>query len=665
MELYRHNLKIFFSRSFFVVFLLHFIPGALNAQELNKYRGDYILQGDTTPGYAEFNYELKGSDTIKQGDFLFRSTVPEVESDYFMGIEFDGEYLDNRKNGNWTFKRSRFRPSGTPQIVNDHITYPATGTRYSVKAAFKNGLANNSWEVLSGKIDSGLCVDTAFWVIPHFDAGNLTGEFKGKTKLINLSGYFSDAGLITGEWVAEHKIEEKQIEEFRFYDNGILKRLFFLVDNERVEIDLPGFDIDVNLQSENLDTISIDNLYFRVILNSAQKANDKDLTAFIDSTNRLLYNAMSSVQTFNNRRIWKLIPGSDKAHFGRVVLKKYVLSKDEKDFAQTASRIVGNITEILKDFFDDAQIDISRHSFEDLSLQYETMKVYRQNIEELEEIVRVYNSDYIQYLDRTEFSSYLEPELKTGNSQIVYDFKDNTKSEHVEFADLNSTDKERLSQWVEYLEEVLEKVKEINKLSEERVEQFKKETKLNEAEKKLIVTRDTLLSLYNREEQPDTFNDFHFRITPKVRSFIKTKFDNYASLSVEGRLEEGEILLNCFKELVFLYDVLAEQPDKREKIDDLYMRNVWSPFTLTYMDERVKERLYETYENIIYPESVDRLMNNITCKSFRENAENLNLIYSKMVKLRDQDTKQLERDLRRVNDLEEINEIMNLNLTLD
>lgn len=651
--------------AFIVVVILHLTSLDFKAQQLNNYSGDFTLRGDTLAGKADFDYVIRSGDTILQGSFLYRSTVPEEDSDFFKGIEFNGEYSDNRKNGEWTFKRSRFRPAGNPQIADDRITYSATGTSYSVLASFKNGLANNSWEVLSGKIDSGVCVDTAFWVKPQFKGGVLTGEFKGKTKLINLKGYFSDAGLVTGEWAVKHQVGDKQIEEFRFYDNGILQQLFFLVNNERVDIDLPGFDTDINTESENLDTIPIGNLYFQVIVNSAQKANDKELTTYIDSTNGLLYNAMSSVQTYNGRRIWKFLPGSERARFGKVVVKKYVFSNEEKDFAQAASKVVEQITDVLNGFFDDAQIDISRHSFEDLSLQYEIMKVYRKNIEELDNYVQMYNADYIQYLDRSELSKYFEPELKTGQNEIAYEFKDDTKKENVEFANLKSIDKEGLSRWLEYLKDVLEKVKEVNELSEERVEQFKKEAKLNEAEKKLIVTRDTLLSLYNREEQTNNFNDFHFKITPKVREFIKTKFDHYASLSVEGRLEEGEILLDCFKELVFLYEVLAEQPELREKIDDLYMRNVWSPFTLTYMDERVKERLYEKYENIIYPGIIDILMNNMNCERFRPNAENLNAIYSKMVKLRDQDTRQLERDLRRVNDLKEINEIMNLNLTLD
>lgn len=653
------SLKLYLS-----VFLFLFVTDAFSQGD-KQYKGDFYLTGDTIVGYAEYDYELQNGDTVKQGNFLFQSTLDGNKGEYFKGIEFEGRFSNNKKNGNWLFRASRLKPTGSPKIINGYITYPSSGSRYSINAIFKNGIANGSWEVLSCKLDSNICTDTVFWVQTHFKSGDLQGSLTGKTNQINLKGSFVNSGLISGEWITEHKVGGNRIEEVRLYEKGKLVKVFFIIDSERVDVELPGVNLNIGEEEENLDTIPISELYFQVILHSAKTANKSNLTALLDSTNRLVSNSLSSLEEYNHHRLWRLLPGSERTRYGKAVLKKFPFTDEEEDFAQVAAEKVKEISEVFKAFFNDNQIDISKHSFEDLSLQYETMKIYRANIESLDSIVRDYNAEFFQYLNREDFLKHFNPQITTGTNKVNYQFKDSEKSEEVNFVEIDANNDNYYTQRLEYLDRVAEKVNEIHSLADKRVEQFKKEAKLNEAEEKLISSRDTLYLLYNREEQPENFNDFHFSVTPKARSFIKNKFDEYASLTVEERLKASDSLISCFQNLVFLYDVLAEQPDKIQKIDDLYMRNIWSPFTYTYMDERVKERIFEAYDNIVYPQVMDYLKNNINCSKIKSSAENLNAIYSKMVKLRDRDTKQLERELRKANKLEEVNEIMNLNLTLD
>jgi len=80
------------------------------------------------------------------------------------------------------------------------------------------------------------------------------------------------------------------------------------------------------------------------------------------------------------------------------------------------------------------------------------------------------------------------------------------------------------------------------------------------------------------------------------------------------------------------------------------------------MEERVKARLYEVYEEILLPYFLEPKFLGLVCENIIASAHNFEILYRKMVDLRDQDTKILERQFRRVKDPKELIEILNLEI---
>lgn len=97
-----------------------------------------------------------------------------------------------------------------------------------------------------------------------------------------------------------------------------------------------------------------------------------------------------------------------------------------------------------------------------------------------------------------------------------------------------------------------------------------------------------------------------------------------------------------------------------DRINEVYTRTTWNPYTFTYMDERVNENVYEAFETEVFPFVWDELSNNISCEDIGEKSKNFEILYRKMIALRDEDTKQIDRQLRRSNTLEEILTTLNL-----
>jgi hypothetical protein len=78
------------------------------------------------------------------------------------------------------------------------------------------------------------------------------------------------------------------------------------------------------------------------------------------------------------------------------------------------------------------------------------------------------------------------------------------------------------------------------------------------------------------------------------------------------------------------------------------------------MDERVKERVYTAFENYLLPYLLKQIKENISCSKIQKNGENIQTLYDRMLAIRDEDTRDQERALRREKDVDVILQILNV-----
>jgi hypothetical protein len=95
-------------------------------------------------------------------------------------------------------------------------------------------------------------------------------------------------------------------------------------------------------------------------------------------------------------------------------------------------------------------------------------------------------------------------------------------------------------------------------------------------------------------------------------------------------------------------------------VKEEYTRVVWNPFTLTDMTETVKERVFNAYESYLIKHLNASLNSWIACNKVQLIRINFDQLTEKMMDLRKQDTKELEKNLKRLNDITQIIKLFDL-----
>lgn len=205
-------------------------------------------------------------------------------------------------------------------------------------------------------------------------------------------------------------------------------------------------------------------------------------------------------------------------------------------------------------------------------------------------------------------------------------------------------------------------VKKIEQEADEILVKKERLSKLVDKEKQLVKKKESILSLYLAGVRLDDFNEYHRMVASSIETYVTKKFKEYAELPSQEKIERIEMLTGCFDGFIKLYDVLADLPRKLNRLNEAYTRTVWNPYTMTDMEERMKERVYKAFEAYLFPYYLDEITASIDCEVIANKTGIFDLIYNRMLALRDQDTKDLEKELRRVTSSERILEVLNIQL---
>lgn len=638
-------------------------------QNRSTFTGEMTLLNNSTSGKATYEYLVIDGDTLKDGNFDFSYTRPDTgEFEFLKGVNYTGNYEKDVKTGEWAYSVKYFKPVQNPKVEGFEIKYPGTGKENVILAGFENGAAHGTWNFFEYKVEQGEPSDTLFSVSSSFLKGGVKGDFKGFSAGIKSTGSFDDAGFIHGNWEFIHEGEKgEKLKEIRIYEHGVLQSHTFEKNGETHQIELIGLDTSTAVDSEAWEQIIISDKYFNVLKNTGHRLSASDehpeeqlkkaLFNRSNSSNEFLKKALYCFGKHEDIPVWHLTGGSDSITYARVKLRKYPYkSTEEKSIEKTAANL-NKALDITRDFFEDAQVDISRHSYEDVAYYFEVFKHYKPELNRLKSVITDLKSPAFLYIDREKLFPVI---YKPANliREIEFEFDDQKKVKVHEFPAGVDFDKSYFEELERFSSAILVDIQGINDSINEILEKYKKEKRLREKEEVLVQKRDTVLSLYSEDNTLKNYNDFHRESAKAVSEFAEKTFKNYAARETEKRLKIADSLASCFDELVALYKVQTKIPEKLERLDDLYTRTVWNPYTMTDMDERVKERLYSAYEKDVLTRVLALLKSDFECTSIESNAKLINQIYSYMVAVREEDTKDLERELRRASGSSQRREIL-------
>lgn len=640
-----------------------FYSAALSGQD----RVSYTL-GDSLSGFAVCPMVEKESDKVFDGEFMFDSTEPfEDRKGDFKAITFKGFYNKGVKDGNWSFSYRVLSPVGDFEINDYRFGQAANGTDYRIRGRFVKGKAQGKWNAHHLKIIGSEANDTSLVVQGEFNEGVPSGVFTGLLDGVMIKGQFTKTGLVDGTWT--FKNQNDNYTEYREFDEGVLVKHYFRDQKQSIDsVRYVGLD-STPRDEEEWREIDATGMFFDVMryTNSNLLSETPAKVKVFERTelsNQIMRKALYTLKGSEAGGIWSCLPGSDPLKPSRVKLRYFEYSKEDKGFLSEGLSLFDEILERCDRFFDDAVVDIGRYSFEDVAYYHEVFSIYKKEASRLGSMIEEFAGPAFEYIDRDALFPSMTPELAFPD-EISYEFKDSIRSREFRFP----REVDRVNGLIillhDYLKVINEDLEKMQSDVDRILEQYKKETELAENEKEMVELRDKVIARYNMEEDTEDYNSFHADIAQAVTNEVKSALKRYGEKDLETRSQEIGSLIECYKNYLALYDALKKVPLRLERVEEAYTRTLWNPYTYTYMDERVKERVYRAYEQVVLPAVLEDLKSNLNCSTVQYKPQNFVELYNRMLEIRDQDTKQVERQLRRTNDFGEIVELLELNLNLN
>jgi len=653
--------------AFVAILLLLWNPGHGQQQQ----SAPYTLRPGTE-GTVSHGYRLAKGDTVLHGDWRFSFTKRDTSDRYrIKGIEINGSFDQGIRTGTWQYSAKELHIEDSPELKGFQVVKNTSGTEHQVVASFAAGKADGPWRMVEQRIANGSPIDTLHQVEASFTEGTLHGSVIGLMGATAIHATFNKQGLAHGDWRFEHRTPKgASLVEHRNYAEGQLRQHRFEQGRERAAVVYAGNESGMEVGTQAFADLELGPGALRVMTFTGRATGLSETlgSAMLDSlvrrSNAALLEALLSLVEDDGHGIWKMPAGSEAPVLGLIRLPLFPFSKDEEPARGKLKDMHREATRLIVQFFSDPLTDLGRHAYEDIEAYHTIMEVYRVRLDQLHEVLSVMEDPMCVHLDRIAFLRSRTPAIEFP-SQVFYNFKEEERERPHAFPKPLLPDGMSLMALEEHLGAVLKDLKDIRRKVDTILDRYKTRSQLVEKEERLVRKRDSVLTLYGNTAGRDDFNPYHERLAAGMQQLVMDRFKEYAGLDQDGKVERIEPLLACFNEAIDVYHKQVRTPLRIERLNEIYTRNIWNPHTFTYMDERIKERIYRAYESTLLPRVLKDMEDNVECGKLLGKQQNLVKLYQKMLELREQDTRAIDRQLRRGMEAEEIMRIMELELDLD
>ena len=644
-----------------------------NSHEPKSFEGPFVLENGLL-GVARYQYYLSGRDTVLHGTFSFSANINEdTEEGIFNSISYIGIYSKGVKNGLWVFSSKKIRPTGDIKEDGFQLVYLTEGKEFIVKANFVSGVADGNWEIVEHVIKNSVSTDTITNMKAAFSNGRLVGSIYGLYGGVKFSGEVSLEGFVDKRWVfILPSIQNSKMEEHRIFDEGLNVNHFIVWGSDTIILDHVGLDTRVE-EGEVWEKLIVNGNYFEIIetanlemssqtLENTFLSQIKDTSeALVIKSDKVFESVFISFSNKDNLQFWKLLEGSAKLKTVNVKLRKYPLDEETIKKLEATNKLLDRANDIIEGVFEDPNVEIGRLANQKLMINYEILKVYKTNIPKLTKLIKMFDKAAFEYINRKEVFKYLLHKIEYPDS-IKYYFRDQYFTQEYKFPRIDLEVMSASSIIYNYFNAVLDDMIRIENEIDNIVENKLSVSKLKDKEKTLLRLKDSLSALYENRYKSERFNTYHEKSARKIFAFLNTKFENYALLEEQQKVDTIDVLLNCVESFLKVYFIQVEIPMRLKRIDEAYTRIVWNPFTMTDMNERMKSRVYHAFESDLLPYFFSSVDSFEDCEDILSYYENFDLIYNKMMEIRYQDTKDIEKQLKGERSLERILVIFNLEL---
>jgi len=656
------NQLILFS-SLILLLLVGFKANA-QTKEIENYQFN-----DSLVGVLKYDYKLQAKDTIYDGDYFFKSTTENGRDDYrFLMLNYNGVFKDDQKDGEWVFVRKKMNTSNDFFVENYTVNYFTEGVEDQITANFTKGLADGKWIYIKQNFEKSIPTDTLFKSEITLSEAKMMGEVTADSEQISLKGNFNQDGHLDGNWEITHRFDDVELLEIKEFKNGVFKRNYFIFNEGEVDIEYIGFDTTLDDDEDNWVEIDIDQHYFDIfdltnvgIEDEISFANTNEIKKILQHSNQFIQNTIMNFGYYNGLDIWKSVRGNEVINYGKFRVRKFDYSEEEEEQLSETQELLDFIQSSIEEFKDNSKVTLGMPAYEELNRINRVFEIYEKELSGLERLVETINNDAFQYVKREQLFPNFAPKISFPD-EISYEFQDDSKSVAHDFPDTKHPKEFSIQVSYDLLKAMANDIETLNDELAKVLNRMEKEESLLDDEEELVNLKNEIERKFDKTNELKQFNQFHKEIGEDIIQFTKDNFNAYGRLQVDEKKDLVDEYLNCFKAVLGLWDRLIEFEEELDEIDEEYTRTVFNPFMMTDISERVKERVYDAFNDFVLPYVIKDLKKAKGCTTIEKKIENLTIVYTRMIEIREQDTKEEERALRRERDTNKILSILKIEL---
>jgi hypothetical protein len=644
-------------KSLGVVLILQFWAVLAFAQQKEKYQGEY--RWNNLQGIAEFEYIPVSKDSmVLDGAFGFLSQS-EPESRVFEKNRVKGTYSKNIKTGPWTYRHETYHVR-VRDVVDFELEAEISGTQINLEAIYKNGIPDGKWvyeEIFFNGQTKETRTDTDELL---FKEGVLSDKleirFRDQNQSQFIRGKFLSNGVMDGEWVLVYAQDERLVSEVRNYQNGfllslkkrdlisdrVLEEVIFYETLERLKKIESGTNAGFRLADRVFGLEYADGFLSSSPKAKAQEAANAFMSQFIQ--NLLRYeNAY-----LNEKGQLVQVP----IHTRRMV---YEFSRNQQRMIEILPNFFHEIKSNASRYLKDESFELNKNSSAAMARAFAVYQTLFKKLESMEGLIQLLRTKNIQFHNVSQILPN-HPELFQSEIPFSYTFAQSEQQDRL-LLQLETFELDFFEGFENYLRQIGQVLQKEQQIVDESLFVIRQDSELRDVEKQISQSTANLEAMYPENSENEYLQAVREQVLQSYISQLKDKFSS--EYRFEIKKEIGQRILNQFVELEAAYGELLELDTYPKQVDQAYMEEVFNPFTYSRYDQRIKPKLYDSYEELLgYYKT--QLKTSKSGHEVRRWIRKIRVASLRLLELKDQDTKKLERSLNKRNQISKIESLLGL-----
>ncbi len=638
----------------FLVFIIIGISIPMSAQETQTYNGP--LQIGKYNGKATYSYKLVDNDTVLDGDFtVLRSNLQELLEKQDYSFQFKGAFVDGTANGPWKFQFGEFNSKSQSEVIDYQYRVLVSGIQKSAIGKIKMGKPNGKWTIVEEEIENSEISKTLFKSVISFDNGVPQQNFSINNENYTLVGRFLRDGLAHDEWSLFPSNGMDQSESW-FFKDGLLQSI--RVDDENDHKTIKAY------QGYNGQT--------KIINLNAGYINALEIQLSQVDVDILHHNSLPELLKQNAARyqeVDEILSELGKSKFLpelKVKVPYYPLDSLEVTKIDSIVSYYKKAHELSESILHNSQLNILRLSDNNTAYQYNTVVQLKENfLNPIQEIVSYDSLGILEYTSQEQLINHVfanglpKPKM---DIEIQIDSVVSSKSYTIPSSVSISADTPNIEKIEAVAKMGYDGILSIANEVKETLAQEKRQNELASLEEEIIIRNDSMMVFIDSTSSNIPLK--YATALKQLKSFTSKTINDYSKVkSAENRLSAARTTVECLNNLNELSKTVSEMPIYQTTIKESYTDRIWNPFMATLMDEDIKKRITSAYSKTLEPYFLNEIDQHLSCDTTKELNSTINATYTKILELKDQDTKKLERKLKRQKDPITILEMLNVQNT--